>query len=59
MNGISQNVEILRTEAGPGTGDMRQIARDGNGNLMAFQSYFGINSLPTDTPTGDQWGTLS
>jgi hypothetical protein len=58
VNGISQTVEILRSEPMANTGDTRQIARDSNGNLIALESYFGVDSTPTDTPTGDQWGTL-
>ena len=59
VNGLSQTVEVLRSEPTANTGDTRQIVRDSNGNLIALESYFGVDQAPVHTATGDQWGTLS
>lgn len=59
FGGAGETVELVRIEAGENTGDSRYIVRNNLGRTMVLGTYFGVESIPADPPTGDQWGTMT
>lgn len=59
FGGCSETVELVRTQAGENTGDTRYIVRNNLGKTMVLASYCGVDSIPVNVATGDQWGTMT
>ena len=58
VNHCAQAVTVVRTEAGPNTGDTYYTLETAEGRRSRWFSDPGVTSIPTDPSTGDQWGTL-
>ena len=59
FGGASETVELVRIEGAQNTGDSRYIVRNTLGRTMVLETYFGVDSIPADPVTGDQWGTMT